>query len=83
MEKESPPAKAIDLLINFWLALKVVKDIKQVKRFILIIEPIKYEIKYKQALVKGKANAGRTASKWEPPAIPWSNPKPVKAWECL
>jgi len=25
-------------------------------------EPIKYEIKYKQALVKGSAKAGRTAS---------------------
>ena len=31
----------------------MVKDIKQVKRFILISEPIKYEIKYKQALIKG------------------------------
>ena len=35
----------------------MVKDIKQVKRFILISEPIKYEIKYKQALVKGSAKA--------------------------
>ena len=61
----------------------MVKDIKQVKRFILISEPIKYEIKYKQALVKGSAKAGRTARKCEPPAIPCSNPKPVKAWECL
>ena len=44
----------------------MVKDIKQVKRFILISEPIKYEIKYKQALVKGSAKAGRTARKCEP-----------------
>ena len=35
-------------------------------------EPIKYEIKYKQALVKGSAKAGRTARKCEPPAIPVS-----------
>ncbi len=46
-------------------------------------EPIKYEIKYKQALVKGSAKAGRTARKCEPPAIPCSKPKPVKACECL
>jgi len=52
----------------------VVKDIKQVKRFILMSEPIKYEIKYKQALVRGSAKAGRTARKCEPPAIPCSNP---------
>jgi len=55
----------------------VVKDIKQVKRFILMIEPIKYEIKYKQALVRGSAKAGRTARKCEPPAKPCSKPKPV------
>ena len=61
----------------------MVKDIKQVKRFILVSEPIKYEIKYKQALVKGSAKAGRTARKCEPPAIPCSKPKPVKACECL
>jgi len=42
-------------------------------------EPIKYEIKYKQALDKGSARAGRTAIKCEPPAIPCSKPKPVKA----
>ena len=46
-------------------------------------EPIKYEIKYKQALVRGSAKAGRTARKCEPPAIPCSKPKPVKACECL
>ena len=45
METESPPATAINLLINFLLALKVVKDTRQVKRFILISEPIKYEIR--------------------------------------
>ena len=61
----------------------MVKDIKQVKRFILISEPIKYEIKYKQAPFKGNAKAGRTARKCEPPAIPCSKPKPVKACECL
>jgi len=61
----------------------VVKDIKQVKRFILMSEPIKYEIKYKQAFVRGSAKAGRTARKCEPPAIPCSKPKPVKACECL
>ena len=61
----------------------MVKDIKQVKRFILISEPTKYEIKYKQALDKGSAKAGRTARKCEPPAIPCSKPKPVKACECL
>jgi len=55
----------------------VVKDIKQVKRFILISEPIKYEIKYMHALAKGSANAGRTARKCEPPATPWSNPNLV------
>ena len=80
---ESPPATDINLLINFLLALKVVKDIKKVKKFILVSEPIKYEIKYKQALVKGSAKAGRTARKCEPPAIPCSKPKPVKACECL
>ena len=46
-------------------------------------EPLKYEIKYKQALVKGSAKAGRTARKCEPPAIPCNKPKPVKACECL
>ena len=61
----------------------MVKDIKKLKRFILISEPTKYEIKYKPALVKGSAKAGRTARKWEPPAIPCSKPKPVKACECL
>ena len=45
IEKDSPPAKQISLLINFWPTFKVVKDIKKVKRFMLINEPIKYEIK--------------------------------------
>ena len=57
----------------------VVKDIKQLKKLILISEPNKYEIKYEQALAKGSAKAGRTARKCEPPAIPCSKPKPVKA----
>ena len=56
----------------------MVKDIKQVKRFILMSDPIKYEIKYKQALVRGSANAGRTARKCEPPAIPCSKPNQLK-----
>ena len=61
----------------------MVKDIKQVKKFILISEPIKYEIKYKKALDKGRAKAGRIARKCEPPAKPCSKPKPVKACECF
>ena len=36
-------------------------------------EPIKYEIKYKLALVKGSAKAGRTARKCVPPAKPCSS----------
>ena len=70
------------ILLLAFLAI-FIKDIKKVKRFILISEPIKYEIKYKQALVKGSAKAGRTARKCEPPAIPCSKPKPVRACECL
>ena len=45
MEKDKPPAKAINLLTKFWPAFNVVKDIKQVNRFILMKEPIKYAIK--------------------------------------
>ena len=67
--------------MNFWSALKVVMDIRQVNRIILTKEPIKYATKYANALGIGNANAGRTAKKWEPPAKPWISPNPVNAWK--
>ena len=45
MEKDNPPAKAINLLINFCPAFKVVTDIRQVNRLILAKDPLKYENK--------------------------------------
>ena len=83
IKKDNPPVKIINLLTYFWPETKIEEEIKDEKSIMLIKDPLKYEPKQIIAVVGDNVLNPIAAREWDPPAIPWNNPKNVNAWECL